>query len=470
MDTQDTIAALSTPFGEGALAVIRLSGPQSIAVADKLWRGKRTVAELPARFAAFGKIVEGERVLDDVVLTVFRAPASYTGEDVVEISGHGGVLVSRRLLEALLRAGARSAESGEFTQRAYLHGKLDLTQAEAVMDLITAQSDLALRAAGEQLSGRLGERIRALKEHVLGILAHIEAYIDFPDEDISPDTGAALCARLDAALATIASLLDTAGQGRLLREGVRTVIAGEPNVGKSSLLNLLLGHERAIVSPRPGTTRDTLEETILLRGLPLRLVDTAGLRETDDEIERQGIARTHAQIQRADLVLRVHDATQPRSSDTPVAPPIARSAQSLSPESDLALRAETTATGVSQLLILNKTDLGEHPSWHGVEAVRLSCRTTTGLDALADAIEARVLGGAGSRTDWTVAINTRHAAHLETARNFLLAARRAFDTGTHSEFIAEELRAAMDAIGDIVGRAHTEDLLGVIFSSFCIGK
>ncbi len=442
MDTEDTIAALSTPFGEGALAVIRLSGPQSIAVADKLWRGKRTVAELPARYAAFGTIVEDGLALDDVVLTVFRAPASYTGEDVIEISGHGGVLVSRRLLEALLRAGARSAEPGEFTQRAYLHGKLDLTQAEAVMDLITAQSDLALRAAGEQLSGRLGERIRALKEHVLGILAHIEAYIDFPEEDISPDTGVALLARLDEGLATIVALLATASQGRLLREGVRTVISGEPNVGKSSLLNLLLGHERAIVSARPGTTRDTLEETIILRGLPLRLVDTAGLRDTECEIEREGIARTHAQMQRADLVLRVHDASLPRPA----------------------------ATADTALIVLNKTDLGEHLSWQGMDAVRLSCRTSTGIEALESAIESRVLGGAGSRTDWTVAINSRHASCLESARNYLLAARRAFDAGTHSEFIAEELRAAMNAIGDIVGRADTEDLLGVIFSSFCIGK
>ncbi len=442
MDREDTIAALSTPFGEGALAVIRLSGPQSIAVADKLWRGRRTVAELPARTAAFGSIVEEGHALDDVVLTVFRAPASYTGEDVVEISGHGGVLVSRRLLEALLRAGARSAEPGEFTQRAYLHGKLDLTQAEAVMDLITAQSDLALRAAGEQLSGRLGDRIRALKENVLGILAHIEAYIDFPEEDISPDTGAALLARLDEALSTIAALLSTASQGRLLREGVRTVIAGEPNVGKSSLLNLLLGHERAIVSARPGTTRDTLEETIILRGLPLRLVDTAGLRDTDCEIEREGIARTHAQMQRADLVLRVNDASLPRPA----------------------------AVADAALIVLNKTDLGEHPSWRGVEAVRLSCRANTGIEALESAIESRILGGAGGRTDWGVAINARHAACLESARDFLGAARRAFEAGTHSEFIAEELRAAMNAIGDIVGRADAEDILGVIFSSFCIGK
>lgn len=308
----DTIAAISTPLGEGAIAVLRMSGPRAVEIAGQVFRGKVRANAMAARMQRFGAICDEGQKLDDVLLTVFRSPHSYTGEDVVEIAGHGGVLVARRILELLLKCGARSAEPGEFTQRAYLSGKMDLTQAEAVMDLITAQTDLALRAATEQLEGRLGERIRGLRERLVELLAHVEAFIDFPDEDIDPDTGDALRAKLDTARAETAALLATAGQGRVLREGVRTVIYGAPNVGKSSLLNLLLGYERAIVSARPGTTRDVIEEVISLRGYPLRLVDTAGIRESDDEIERAGMARTRRQVERADLVLHIADASAPR--------------------------------------------------------------------------------------------------------------------------------------------------------------
>lgn len=447
----DTIAALSTAFGEGAIAMLRLSGARAVEVADAVFRGKKRVAEAADRTAHFGAIVDGEHKLDDVLLTVFRAPHSYTGEDTVEISCHGGVLVTRRILEALLRHGARSAEAGEFTQRAFLNGKLDLTQAEAVMDLISAQTDLALRAANEQLEGRLGSRIRSLREALLEILAHIEAYIDFPDEDIDPETGDALRARLDALRADVAKLLDTAEQGRVLREGVRTVITGAPNVGKSSLLNRLLGFERAIVSARPGTTRDVIEEVINLRGIPLRLVDTAGVRESDDEIEREGIARTHQQLERADLILHIAEAHR--------AP--------FDQYSGLALDSFAGATRT--ILVLNKADLGEHRGWHSMDAVRISCSTGDGMDALTAAIEAKVFHGAAHR-DWTVAINARHQACLERARTFLDAARRAFDDALSPEFIAEELRAALDAVGEIVGKADTEELLGVIFGRFCIGK
>ena len=439
-----TIAAISTAPAEAAIALIRMSGPGALAAADRLWRGKRTVAALPARYAAFGSIVEDGAKLDDVLLTVFRGPASYTGEDMVEIACHGGVLVSRRILSALLRSGARSAEPGEFTQRAYLNRKLDLTQAEAVMDLIGAQTELALQSAAEQLEGRLGDRIRALRQQVLEILAHVEAYIDFPEEDITPDVGAALHARMDAAREEMEALLATAGQGRLVREGVRTVIFGAPNVGKSSLLNLLLGYERAIVNARPGTTRDVLEETVNLRGIPVRLTDTAGVRDTDDEIERAGIERTRRALERADLVLHLFDASQPPTDEVPASPG-------------------------KVLRILNKEDLGEHHAWSGAEVVRISCLQNTGLDTLADAIFSAVTGGA-ARRDWTVAINARHQSCLEQARAAMLAAQRAFAEGLSPEFIAEDLRVAMNAVGDVVGRADTEELLGVIFGTFCIGK
>lgn len=443
----DTIAAISTPLGEGALAVLRLSGPRAVEIAGALFRAKKPVTDFTPRLAYFGAIGDGESKLDEGLLTVFRAPASYTGEDLVEISCHGGVLVTRRILELLFRWGARAAEPGEFTQRAFLNGKLDLTQAEAVMDLIGAQTDLALRAANEQLEGRLGTRIHGLRTAVLELLAHIEAYIDFPDEDIDPDTGDALRTRLRGTGDEVDRLLATAGQGRILREGVRTVIYGAPNVGKSSLLNRLLGFERAIVSARPGTTRDVIEEVINLRGFPLRLVDTAGLRESDDEIEREGIARTRQQIGRADLVLHICDASLPV------------------PVGDVKL-----SPGVPEVLVLNKADLSEDETWRGTAAVRISCATGAGFDELASAIEQQILGGGAAHRDWTVAINARHQACLERARTFLTAADQAFTDGLSAEFIAEELRAALDAIGEIVGKVDTEDLLGVIFGRFCIGK
>lgn len=438
----DTIAAISTPFGEGAIALLRLSGPQALEIAMSIFRGKKPVAKLASRVQHFGAVYDGKHKLDEVLLTIFRAPHSYTGEDVVEIACHGGVLVTRRILEALLEAGARSADPGEFTQRAYLHHKMDLTQAEAVMDLITAQTDLAMRAASEQLQGRLGEHIRALRETVIELLANVEAFIDFPDEDIDPDTGERLLRKIDAAVGEINTLLATADRGKVLREGVRTVIYGAPNVGKSSLLNLLLGHERAIVSPRPGTTRDVIEETINLGGLPIRLIDTAGVRESDDEIEQEGMKRTWQELSRADLALHVFDASEP---------PVEKG----------------NGTG---LTVLNKSDLGEHPGWSDVEAVRISCLKGEGIDMLTEAIVERVAGGTAAHHDWSLAINARHADCLRRARNYAEAARMALVDGMSSEFVAEELRAALDAVGEVVGKADTEEILGKIFSTFCIGK
>ena len=442
----DTIAAISTPFGEGAIALLRLSGERAIPVADEVFRGKMRLGDAEPRMQHLGRIVDEQgAAVDDVLATVFRAPASYTGEDMVEISCHGGILVTRRILQLLLAHGARSAEPGEFTLRAFLNGRMDLTQAEAVMDLIRAQTDLALRAATEQLEGRLGAKIRELREQLLGLLAHVEAYIDFPDEDIDPDTGAALLAKLESVRESIESLLRTAGQGKILREGVRTVIYGAPNVGKSSLLNLLLGYERAIVSETPGTTRDTIEEVINLRGIPLRLVDTAGVREGGDEVEKQGIERTHKQVERAELVLRVFDAN----------------GVNLNHEATKAQR---------EIAVLNKCDLGEHPSWKSVEAVRISCKTGEGMERLADAIFERVMGGGVATRDASIAINARHQVCLQKAAQFCNAAKKGIEDRISAEFIAVELRAALDAVGEVVGKVDSEELLGEIFSRFCIGK
>ncbi len=445
--TTDTIAAVASPFGEGAVALLRLSGPAATEVAGRVCAGQPDVAAFPPRRQRLVRLLDPEgRPLDEVLLCVHRAPASYTGEDVVEISCHGGILVTRRVLETLLTAGARAAEPGEFTQRAFLNGRMDLTQAEAVMDLIRAQTDLALRAAGEQLEGRLGQRIGALREDLLSLVAHVEAFIDFPDEDIDPDTGAALLGRMDGLLAALDSLLATAGQGRILREGVRTVIYGEPNVGKSSLLNTLLGQERAIVSDTPGTTRDTIEESLNVRGLPLRLIDTAGLRESADPLENAGMARSRSTLARADLALRVADGSHPPAVGNEEASPV-------------------------EILVLNKSDLGVDPAWAAHPgAVRVSCRTGDGMDQLADAIYERVTGGQVVWNDSAVAINARHQACLQRARAALLVGRAALRDHVSPEFIALDLRTALDAVGAVVGRVDTEEILGKIFGTFCIGK
>ncbi len=445
----DTIAAVATPPGEGAIALLRISGPQAVALADAVFAGKQRLAALEPGRVALGHLVEsdGKTRVDQVLASVFRAPHSYTGEDVVEISCHGGILVTRRALDLFLQAGARSANPGEFTERAFLNGKMDLTRAEAVMDLIRAQTDLALRSASEQLEGVFGARIQAEREELLSILAHLEAYIDFPEEDIDPDTGAAFLRRIAEMTARIDTWLGTAGRGRILREGLRTVICGEPNVGKSSLLNLLLGYDRAIVNPVAGTTRDTIEEVINLRGIPVRLVDTAGLHESRDPVEREGMSRTLRWIERADLVLHVVDATTP-------------------PPDRFAAATDPART----LLVANKADLAFHPAWRQTGALRFSCVTGEGIGALENAIaETAASPGSGAGVS-AVAINARHQSCLQRARTALDAAAKSLRSELAPDLAAVDLREALDAIGDVVGRADAEEILGVIFSQFCIGK
>lgn len=456
---EDTIAAIATPFGQGAIAALRVSGERAVEVAGKILRGGGGVATMTPRRSHLREVVDedGNRV-DEVLVTVFEAPASYTGEDVVEISCHGGVLVTQRVLDLLLAAGARPAEPGEFTKRAFLNGRMELTQAEAVMDLISAQTALAMRAANEQLQGRLGEVTLRMREDLIGILAHVEAFIDFPEEDIDPDTGAELCGRIEAVRRSIDDLLSTADQGRILREGVRTVICGEPNVGKSSLLNVLLGFDRAIVSEMAGTTRDTIEEVINLKGIPLRLVDTAGVRESEDAIEREGIARAEEQIAGAELVLEVVDASLPRPAET---------------GANAARFAGLRGEGKARLLVLNKEDLGIHESWKGDAGkggVPFSCLTREGIDALADRIYGKLTKGDADWSSNPVAINSRHKSCLGRAREYVAAAAAKLGAGESPEFVALELRSGLDAVGEIVGVADVEEILGEIFSSFCIGK
>lgn len=442
-----TIAAVASPTGTGAVSLVRISGPDALKVADRAIDG-RVSCQMP-RVSRLCRIKDPSgHVIDDGLLTVFRAPNSYTGEDCVEFTGHGGILVTREVLACFLTNGAVPAGPGEFTRRAFLNGKLDLTQAEGVMDLISAQTRLSLRAARSQLEGTLGRRTTAARDSLLETLAHLEAWIDFPEEDIDPQSGSLLRDRVRSVLDTVDSLLATADQGRILREGVRTVIFGEPNVGKSSLLNRLLGFERAIVSDIAGTTRDTIEEVINLDGIPLRLVDTAGVREAGDRIEAEGIQRTVRQIEAADLLLEIADASRPKPAE-----------------------AVFPASSAKHLLVLNKNDLGVHPTWKGADAVCISCESGEGFVELSERIRDALHFGEVDWGEHAVAINARHQASLMLARNNLRAALELLeDSHSDPELAAIDLREALDALGEIPGRVDTEDLLGVIFSSFCIGK
>jgi tRNA modification GTPase len=439
--SSDTIAAIATPPGEGAIAMVRISGPDAAPILARIFKSS---AKTPApRQATFGKIHDGEEVLDQVLVTTFQAPASFTGEDMGEITCHGGILLAARILETVLRSGARAADAGEFSQRAFFNGKIDLTRAEAIMDIIRARTAPALRAAALQLEGRLGKEIMALRDTVLEVVAHIEAWIDFPEEGIDPATGRHLLAKINAALERTERLLSTADEGRVLREGIRVAIVGLPNAGKSSLLNRLLGMDRAIVSEVPGTTRDTIEESACLRGILFRLTDTAGLRETNDPVEREGVARSGRAMESADLVLHIFDA----SATTPPAPLNDR-----------------------EILVANKCDLLPTESLKHTGAIAVSSLTGEGFDALLDAMtnaNGSKHAGAG---DSLAAINARHKALLEFAATSLRAAAELVQTSAPPELAAVELRSALDALGRIVGATDTEDILGEIFSRFCIGK
>jgi tRNA modification GTPase len=455
---EDTIAAIATPLGEGGLAVLRISGPQALAVADHCFAPAGKSASKPSAAAShtihFGHIVRGGRTLDEVLLSVLRAPRTFTREDVVEITCHGGVLPAKLVLDALLASGARLAEPGEFTRRAFLNGRIDLAQAEAVADLIHSRTELALHAANEQLAGKLSQRINELRDQMLKTLAHVEAHIDFPDEDIAPDTKDELTARLERGVAFMEELLRTADEGQILRRGIRAAIVGRPNAGKSSLLNQLLGHDRAIVSAIPGTTRDTIEETANIRGLPVIFIDTAGLREAGDEIELEGIRRSRQSLHAAEFILHVLDASEPFT------------------EADRLYLSEFA--GKKRLLVLNKTDLPsrlELPSTLKPSALlSVSCITGQGLESLKDAIKDLIWSGEIKAEMLQVMINSRHQDALSRARTATLHTVEALRSNATLELVAMDLRIAVNAIGEIVGKTTTEDLLDTIFSQFCIGK
>ncbi len=466
----DTIAAIATPVGEGGLAVIRISGPQALAVADlsffPVGRNSRKPSEATTHTIHYGKVVRGGRQVDEVLLAVMRAPRTYTREDVVEITCHGGILPAKTVLDTVLENGARLASPGEFTRRAFLNGRLDLTQAEAVADLIHSRTELALGAANEQLAGKLSQRINQLRDDLMNVLAHIEAHIDFPEEDIAPDTRDQLLARLGGAVAFMEELLRTANEGQILRRGIRAAIIGRPNAGKSSLLNQLLGRDRAIVSPIPGTTRDTIEETANVRGLPVVFIDTAGLREARDEIESEGIRRSHQSLGAAEFILHVLDASEPLTAED---------------EKYLAQFA-----GKKRILVRNKVDLpckldlgrvqlanpeGSLPqSDTKFRIVEVSCLTGRGIEQLKDAIKELVWSGEIKAEMLEVMINSRHQDALARALAATRQTLAALQADTPLDLVAVDLHIAVNAVGEVVGKTTTEDLLDSIFSQFCIGK
>jgi tRNA modification GTPase len=447
MTPRDTIAAVATPRGEGGVGVIRVSGAASASIARALLG--RDPAPRHAHFCAFADA--GGSPIDRGLLLFFKAPRSYTGEDVLELQTHGSPVVLRLLLARLVELGARHARPGEFSERAFLNGKLDLAQAEAVADLIASGSETAARAALRSLDGEFSRRVRALTAAIVRLRVWFEAAIDFPEEEIDFLSAPELRADLAAARTDLSTLLDGARRGVRLADGLHVVIVGRPNAGKSSLLNALAASERAIVTEVPGTTRDLVRETVEIDGAALTLVDTAGLRESPDVVEREGIRRARAELERADVALLVTDA------DNDI-------------EGDLALLAGMPA-GALRIVAHNKIDLGmrsPHRERRGDDVhLWLSARTGAGLDLLHAELRSLAAGEGGDGA-WTA--RARHVVALERARAHLAAAESALIERNAGELAAEELREVQHALGEITGEFSTEDLLGAIFSEFCIGK
>ncbi len=446
----DTIASLATPTGTSALAVVRVSGPDTRMLAAGI--GGAVPPARQARHTDYRDL--GGGVIDDVMLTFFEGPKSFTGEDSLEVSCHGNPFIAQKILEDLFTRGCRPAEPGEFSKRAFLNGQMDLSQAEAVMDLIHARSDRALAAANQQLRGALGRRIQGLVEALLGVIAQIEAYIDFPDEDLPAEDRSAVLREINRISLDSNRLRATSHYGELLRDGIKTVILGAPNAGKSSLLNRLIGKDRALVSPEPGTTRDFIEERIIVGPHCLRLIDTAGFNRSPAPLEKLGMQKTIERALEADLLLVVLDATEP------VAPPF-----------PLALMEKLQTS--SLIVVLNKTDLAPTAvaSFTVPEArmIAVSALTGAGMEELQQAI-VDLADRAGHDPHDLVVINARHANALAQSRDWLLAAESKLAANEPIELVASDLRSVIAALGEITGRIDNERILDRLFATFCIGK
>jgi tRNA modification GTPase len=459
MNPGDTIAAISTPLGVGGIGIVRLSGPQTREILGKVFRRRQGEGSLLSHRFYLGEIIRprDSAVIDEVLASFMGKPRTYTREDVAEIQAHSGVLVLREILDAVLHSGARLAEPGEFTKRAFLNGRIDLTQAEAVIDLIQSKTRRSLEMANLQREGRLGMEIRRVREDLLNLMALLEAGIDFPEEEVPELSGDEVNRALRDAREKLDRLLRTYDQGKIYREGISAVIIGRPNVGKSSLLNALLREDRAIVTSIPGTTRDVIEEVVNVRGIPLKIMDTAGLRHTRDQVEVEGVRRTRDRMARADLVIWVVDGSEPMT------------AQDLDILPEVQLRKTVVAMNKQDLpQRLNPHDLGEHLP--GAPLIPVSALHHSGIDRLEEAIQDLVLDGGQDSSAEVLLSNLRHKQALERASGGLQQALKASRANLSAEFISLDLGTVMQALGEIIGDTTTEDILERIFSQFCIGK
>lgn len=452
-----TIAALATPPGMGAIAVVRLSGPEAISIADAVFQSVRNkkLQKQPSHTVHLGHLYDDQTMVDEVLVTVFHGPHSYTGEDVVEISCHGSTYIQQKLLQIVMNKGAKMAEAGEFTLRAFLNGKMDLTQAEAVADLIASEGAAAHRMAIQQMRGGISDQLSELRAQLVDFASLIELELDFSEEDVAFADRAALEKLLDNIQETLKSLIDSFALGNAMKNGVPVAIAGKPNAGKSSLLNALLQEEKAIVSDLPGTTRDSIEDTLYLDGIQFRFIDTAGLRETDDKIEAIGVERAKEKIGQSQLLLYVVDPTQNR------------------PEEVNNAINELETENLQTLVIINKVDLLSNDDQDmysnnlGKQThLFISAQTQLGLKELKQQLSNLVQG----ETFETIISNNRHYATLKDALEATLAVRKGLSDGLSSDLLAIDLRATLDHLGTVTGTVSTDELLGNIFANFCIGK
>jgi tRNA modification GTPase len=456
---KDTIAAISTPMGEGGIAIIRVSGEESVSLVDRIFSAGERLASAQSHTVQYGYIVDpnsGER-MDEVLVTVMRAPRSFTMEDVVEIGCHGGLIVVKKVLNLVLQTGIRLAEPGEFTKRAFLNGRIDLSQAEAIIDLIRAKTDLAQRVAFRQIEGKLSQEIGSIRALLLELMAHIEVNIDYPEHDVEELTGALIREKCGFGINSIDQLLQTAQQGKILREGIVTAIVGRPNVGKSSLLNALAQEDRAIVTEIAGTTRDVIEEYVQVHGIPLRLLDTAGLRETEDLVEQIGVEKSRTVLAEADLILWMMNANEPLHND------------------ELLLLEELQGRQV--IAIYNKVDLPFCKDTSPIDAVipleriiKMSLATGEGIDKLGNAIRSMFFEGRLQSEDLTYVSNVRHIRLLNMARSSLIDAIEASRMQIPIDILQIDVRNAWEQLGEILGDTAGESLLDQIFSQFCLGK
>lgn len=458
----DTIAAISTPMGEGAIAIVRLSGDQAIEFADQLFRGKggKKLNDAATHTIHYGQLVDPKtnEVAEEVMVSVMKGPKTFTREDVVEINCHGGLVSVNRVLQLVLKTGARLAEPGEFTKRAFLNGRIDLSQAEAVMDLIRAKTDRAMNVALGQMEGRLSKLIRKLRQDILETLAQVEVNIDYPEyDDVEEMTHKLLINKAKEIQGEIKKILQTSEQGKILREGLSTVIVGRPNVGKSSLLNSLVHENKAIVTDIPGTTRDVIEEYVNVRGVPLRLLDTAGIRETEDIVERIGVERSRQVLKEADLILLVLNYSD-----------------ELTVEDENIFKA---VAGMDTIVIVNKTDLPQKIDMERVKELASEHKLVTtslledvGVDALEEAISSLFFAGSIEAGDMTYVSNSRHIALLNQSLNAIEEVINGVESGIPIDIVQIDLTRTWELLGEIIGESVHDSLIDQLFSQFCLGK